>query len=294
MIKYIHRSMLKVTITLLLIASLISLAASPAAAHDDSDGKNKEIASEACAAKATEPVGEGEAARQVASEPASINVSYVLYSGAIKLKAEPEQQPVSVFRQVMMSNVSGPASIIAAAKPFVIPAVSTAPMTAGEKAQYWLTKSFKPPGPYAQSIFSGLYNELLDNNEGKEDTLDDLFADAMTRAARSFGFRITSGFFEKFAYASLFRQDPRYHRSGKTSAGAKLGYAVSRVFITQGDRGGDQFNISYLGGGLTAAFISNAWQREEKKGTGQAFRRWGTHIAMTALSNILREFIGGQ
>lgn len=294
MIKYIHRSTPKVTITLLLIASLISFAASPAAAHDDWDGKNKGSAHEDCASKSTEPVGEGEAARKVAAEPASIKVFYALYSGAIKLDAEPEYQPVAAFRQVVMSNVSGLKSVVATAKPVAMPAVSTAPMTPGEKAQYWLTKSFKPPGPYAQSIFTGLYNELLDNNEGKEDTVDDFFADAMTRAARSFAFRITSGFFEKFAYASLFRQDPRYHRSGKTSAGAKLGYAVSRVFITQGDRGGDQFNISYLGGGLTAAFIANSWQREEKRGAGQAFRRWGTHIGITMLSNILREFIGGQ
>ena len=135
---------------------------------------------------------------------------------------------------------------------------------------------------------------MLDNNEGKEDTLDDYFADAMTRAARSFGFGVTSKFFERFAYATILRQDPRYHRSGKKGAGAKIGYAVSRLFITRGDRGGTQPNISYLAGGLTAAFIANSWEREERQTTGKALRRWGTHMYLTAGANILREFLGGQ
>jgi hypothetical protein len=174
------------------------------------------------------------------------------------------------------------------------PAVSTAPMTAGEKFHFW-AKRFKSPGSYGAAIASGLWNELLDNDEGKKDTLGNYFADAATRAARSYAFGTTAGFFEKFAYASLFRQDPRYHRSDKRGAGAKISYAVSRVFITQGDRCGcDQFNISFLAGGLTAAGISNVWEREERQTVGKTFQRWGTHIGITAMTNILREFIGGQ
>ena len=76
----------------------------------------------------------------------------------------------------------------------------------------------------------------------------------MTRAARSYAFGTTASFFEKAFFASLFRQDPRYHRSGKTGAGAKIGYAVTRVFVTQGDRCGcQQFNASFLLGGAAAA-----------------------------------------
>jgi hypothetical protein len=167
-------------------------------------------------------------------------------------------------------------------------------MTAGEKFSLFLNKSFRPPGPYIQSIASGMFNEALDNNVGKKDTAGDFFADSMTRAARSFGNRIANNFFEKFAYATILKQDPRYHRSNKKGAGAKIGYAISRVFITQGDRSGDQPNISYLAGGLTGAAVSNYWQREENRTVSKTFSRWGTHIAIGMVSNILREFLGGQ
>ena len=167
-------------------------------------------------------------------------------------------------------------------------------MTSGEKFKLW-AKRFISPGSYASAAFSGLYNEALDNDEGKEDTVENYFADAATRAARSYAFGTTSGFFEKFAYASLFRQDPRYHRSDKRGLGGKIGYAVSRVFITQGDRCGcDQFNISFLAGGLTAAGIANVWEREERQTVGKTLSRWGTHTMIKALSNIIAEFIGGQ
>jgi hypothetical protein len=167
-------------------------------------------------------------------------------------------------------------------------------MTAGEKFMLFATKSFKPPGPYAQSAFTGVFNELLDKDDGRDSDTGDFFADAGTRAARSMAFRATANFFEKFAYPVIFKQDPRYHRSDKKSVGGKIGYAVSRLFVTQGDRSGDQFNISYLLGGATAAAISNVWEREERQTVGKSARRWGTHMGLTALTNILREFLGGQ
>lgn len=215
------------------------------------------------------------------AEGETLGVSYVLYSDAL---VPPPPPPVEV--------VSANAAPATPAAP--LPAVSTAPMTAGEKFMMFVTKSFKPPGPYANSLFSGTVNELLDNNDGRDSDTGDFFADVGTRAARSMAFRTTANFFEKFAYATLFKQDPRYHRSDKKSVGGKIGYAVSRIFVTQGDRSGDQFNVSYLLGGATAAAISNVWEREERQSVSRSFRRWGTHIGFTALSNILREFLGGQ
>lgn len=259
-------------VSLLLIASLFSFAAPPAAAFDNNDNKEE-----------SRPVEKKEAQPETSATPAprTLNISYSLYSNSIKLAPEPIAEPT----KTTTTTTSQPGA----------PAVSTAPMTAGEKFNYYLRRTILSPGAYAQSVASGMFNELLDNNEGKEDTLDDYFADSMTRAARSMAFKITAGFLEKFALPVIFKQDPRYHRSGSRSVGGKIGYAVSRLFITQGDRCGcDQFNISYLGGGLAASFIAKAWVREEQKSTSDAFRRWGVHMGITALSNILKEFIGGQ
>jgi len=167
-------------------------------------------------------------------------------------------------------------------------------MTAGEKFEYWF-RSRMSFGALGTAVFNGMLKELQDNDDFKKDTVENFFADSMTRAARSYAFGTTAGFYEKAVLASLFRQDPRYHRSGKTRAGAKLGYAISRVFVTQGDRCGcDQFNASFLLGGAGAAVTANLWERRERTGPMHTISRWYNHIAITALTNMVKEFVGGQ
>src|SRR5712692_4945358 len=116
------------------------------------------------------------------------------------------------------------------------PAVAANPLTPHEKFKYFARSSFMPPMPYALSIGSGLFSEATDNDHHRHMTAGDFLADSMTHAARSMAFRTTANFFEKFAYATAFKQDPRYFRSDKKGF-AKIGYTVSRVFITQSDSG---------------------------------------------------------
>jgi hypothetical protein len=309
MIEVLHRSTAKISITLLLIVSLASLAAPAATASETPENKSKAGASDTRPRRVTvaAPVATAAATATVAAGPESPTITYAPYKEAVKQRPEiilPADQPQleGILSRAADVNANAAYNVktVAVKRPSTIPlppgppAVSTAPLTAGEKFHIW-AKRFVSPGSYGAAIASGMWNELLDNDEGKEDTVSNYFADAATRAARSFAFGTTAGFFEKFAYASLFRQDPRYHRSDKRSAGGKIGYAVSRVFITQGDRCGcDQFNISFLAGGLTAAGISNVWEREERQTVGKTFSRWVTHIGITAMFNIVREFVGGQ
>jgi hypothetical protein len=168
-------------------------------------------------------------------------------------------------------------------------------MTAGEKFEYWFHSRFLSFGPFGSAVVNGMWKELQDNDDFKEDTVGNFFADSMTRAVRSYTFGTTAGFFEKAVFASLFRQDPRYHRSGKTSAGGKIGYAVTRVFVTQGDRCGcHQFNASFLLGGAAASGVANLWERRERTGPLHTLSRYYNHIAITALYNVVKEFVGGQ
>ncbi len=252
-------------VTMLFFISLLSIAA---AANTPADEKEKPAPS---SEKTTD-----RAADKGQAEP--VNISYLAFNDAMKVARAPESEPV-------------PAAPAPAPLP---PQGSTAPMSVGEKFSYFANSAFRPPGPYASALFNGLFKEALDNNEGKKDTFGDYLADSMTRAARSFASSATSKFLERFALASLFRQDPRYHKSYKDGTGARLGYAVSRIFVTRGDRGGSQFNASYLLGGAMTAAISNVWVRDEHRNTKDSFTRWGNHIAFTALSHILKEFLSGQ
>ena len=289
MLSLIRRSTARSFIAALLIACLFSLAAPIAAAadgpHDANKSAGREDSSSADAASAP-------------SEAKTPQVLYVAFEAATSAPVEPTPEPTTRPRSVakLVASVNG-----ATARPLPVPSpaqstvASTAPMTAGEKFEAWFHSRFLSPGAYGSAIFNGLWKELNDNDDFKKDTVGNYFADSMTRAARSYAFGTTAGFFEKALFASLFRQDPRYHRSGKTGAGGKIAYAVTRVFVTQGDRCGcHQVNASFLLGGAAAAGTATLWERRERTGPMHTVSRYYNHIAITALFNIVKEFVGGQ
>jgi hypothetical protein len=290
-----HRSNTRSLVVALLVAFLFSLAAPAAAAADGPFDKagSREASSSADTARVPIVENAGKA------EAKTLGVTFAAYEGAIALPTEPSlegaSRPRSVARLVASVNA-------ATARPLPLPqpsqsstVVSTAPMTPGEKFEAWFRSHFLSPGAYGKAIFSGMYREADDNDDFKEDTVSNFFADSMTRAARSFASSTTNGFYEKALFASLFRQDPRYHRSGLKGAGAKMKYAVTRVFVTQGDRCAcHQFNASFLLGGAAGAVTANLWERSERTGPMHTVRRYYNHIALTALFNVVREFVGGQ
>jgi hypothetical protein len=290
-----HRSNTRSLVAAVLIAFLFSLAAPAAAAADGPFDKAGSREASSSADNARIPIVEN-AGR---AEAKTLGVSYAAYEGALALPTEPSlegaSRPRSVARLVASVNE-------ATARPLPLPqpnqsstVISTAPMTAGEKFEAWFRSHFLSPGAYGKAIVTGMYREALDNDDFKEDTVSNFFADSMTRAARSFTSSTTNGFYEKALFASLFRQDPRYHRSGLKGAGAKMKYAVTRVFVTQGDRCAcHQFNASFLLGGAAGAVTANLWERSERTGPMHTVSRYYNHIALTALFNVVREFVGGQ
>jgi hypothetical protein len=247
----------------------------------------------------TEKIGGRESAPEPGSTNIEVKLPQVLYVAIDLSLAAPAPAPEPVTRPRRVSEVTA-VPTTAIPKPIPMPSpqapgvISTAPMTVGEKFGLWF-HSRASFGAVGAAIASGMWKELQDNDDFKKDTVGNYFADSMTRAARSYAFGTTSGFFEKGVFASLFRQDPRYHRSGKTGFGGKVGYAVTRVFVTQGDRCGcHQFNASFLLGGAAASGIANLWERSERTGPMHTVSRFYNHIAITALFNIVKEFVGGQ
>jgi hypothetical protein len=277
--KKVHCSALRLSLNLLIVLSAILLATSNAGAFDGPRTDNSRDVPRDTSAR---EIG----ARASLKIPVS-TVSYALYDGAINPEALPATRPRTVSTSAPNTPLPPPPAP---------PPVSTAPMSAGEKFELFARKSFLSPGTYALSILSGVEGEWTDDkNNHHHAHRGDFAADSMTRAARSFAFRANANFFEKFMFASLFKQDPRYHRSDRKGAGAKIAYAVSRVFVTQGDRNGkDEFNISFMAGGLAASGMANLWERDERQDLHHFATRFGAHVGLTALTNIFREFIGGQ
>jgi len=278
----------KLFIAPLLIACVLALTAPKAAAADlPSDTE-----------KSSDPEASTSNASTANSATAMPKVLYTAFNTPLIASTEPAPEPATRPRRVadvipaVTTNAVPPLPNPTPTPPYV---VSTAPMTPGEKFGAWFHSRFLSFGAYGSALFTGLFKELEDNDDFKEDTVGNYFADAMTRSARAYAMGTTASFYEKAVLASLFRQDPRYHRSGKQGAGAKFVYAVTRVFVTQGDRCAcNQPNYSYLLGGAAASVTANLWERSERTGPFHTVRRYYTHIAISALTNIVKEFVGGQ
>lgn len=288
-----HCSKTRSLVVVLLIACSFCIAAPAAAANDRPPDSEKAAGSGSTSS--AEALGSPEEEASTNAEATPLGISYPAYNGAVTASPEANaSRPRSVARLRQSVNA-------ATANPIPLPpqksagVISTAPMTAGEKFEAWFRSRFLSPGAYGNAVFNGMFRELQDNDDFKEDTVSNFFADSMTRAARSFTSSATNAFYEKALLPSLFRQDPRYHRSGKKTPGGKVLYAVTRVFITQGDRCGcHQFNASFLLGAAGGAVTANLWERSERTGPIHTVRRYYNHIGMTALMNVVREFVGGQ
>ncbi len=101
----------------------------------------------------------------------------------------------------------------------------------------------------------------------------------------------TDLFMGDFVMASLLRQDPRYHPSPHKGFGRRVGWAISRVFVTQSDKGTQQFNASHLFGMAAGAAASNGWHRDRDRGGKETGERFGYDLLNAAVANIFREFI---
>lgn len=100
----------------------------------------------------------------------------------------------------------------------------------------------------------------------------------------------TSHIVGDFALASLLHQDPRYHPSERGGFGKRFGWAISRVFVTQKDNGGDTFNSSRLFGIAAGAAAANGWHRDVNLGGPETAQRFGWEILGDAAANLVREF----
>ena len=110
------------------------------------------------------------------------------------------------------------------------------------------------------------------------------------RFLANFGENATDLMVGDFVIASIGHQDPRYHPSPRRGFGRRVGWAISRVFMTQSDAGAKQFNYSHLLGMASGAAVSNAWHRDIDRGAPETAQRFGWDLLSSALANLGREF----
>ncbi|HVF55924.1 MAG TPA: hypothetical protein VM934_07215 [Pyrinomonadaceae bacterium] len=168
------------------------------------------------------------------------------------------------------------------------------PLTAGEKVKHGFRSAFLRPEGYIFSALSATITQLREEDQPQKTTGDEV-ADALSRFARNSATRSTKSILGSGVYPALFKQDPRYFPSGKKGFGPRALYAISRVFVTRGDNGESQPNVSRLAGTLSAAALANIWERStpghDRIGVRPTFIRFGRSLAFDALQFVIfREF----
>jgi hypothetical protein len=166
------------------------------------------------------------------------------------------------------------------------------PLTSGEKMRRGFKAAFLTPQAYALPLVSAILTEAGEDDLPHKDT-EDRVADGLSRFAIKFGRRSTNNLLAG-VYSSAFRQDPRYERADGKGVGARIGHAVSRVFVTRGDSGRLQPNFTRFASQLSASALSNLWEQStpghDRIGTDATFRRFGNSFISGAINNVLREF----
>ena len=91
-------------------------------------------------------------------------------------------------------------------------------------------------------------------------------------------------------FPSILRTDPRYFQMGSGSFSHRFGYALSRLFVTRKDSGGNTFNFSEpLGNGI-AIGISNFYYPAADRSASSSLNGWGLQMAIDGFGNELKEF----
>lgn len=87
---------------------------------------------------------------------------------------------------------------------------------------------------------------------------------------------------------SLFHQDPRFYRLGQGPVKHRMGYAISRIFVTRTDSGSEQFNYSeILGSALAATY---GYHPAENHTALHLASGWGTQVGFYTFTIVMREF----
>ena len=109
------------------------------------------------------------------------------------------------------------------------------------------------------------------------------------RFITSYGDQAIGNMLTEGVYPVLLHEDPRYFRKGTGSTWRRLGYAVTRVVITERDGGGARFNASEWLGNATTVGIGNAYYPDSRTLGGNASRLF-TLVGIDAASMVLKEF----
>lgn len=112
---------------------------------------------------------------------------------------------------------------------------------------------------------------------------------------KRFGAYFADGTIENFMTGailpSVFRQDPRFYQSSEGGFAHRTGYAVSRIFVTRGDSGRSEFNVSeILGSAMAAAISTYSYHPRGDRTLSNTASVWGSQVGYDTVTLVVKEF----
>ncbi len=89
---------------------------------------------------------------------------------------------------------------------------------------------------------------------------------------------------------AVTREDSRYYTLGHGGFVKRVGYSLSRAFITKSDAGSETFNASEIVGAGAAAGISTLYYPSADKTLTKTYQRWITSIVIDGATFTFKEF----
>jgi hypothetical protein len=159
------------------------------------------------------------------------------------------------------------------------------PLTSKEKFHLFVSGTLDP-FPFAVYAIQAGIEQANDSHSG--------YGQGAAGYARRFGAALGDGtsarFFSTYAFPSLLHQDPRYFRKGEGGGWSRVGYSLSRGFVTRSDSGKPQPNWSNVLGKFAGAGLSNLYYPPEDRGASLTLSRVAISLSYQMLGNLAIEF----
>jgi hypothetical protein len=160
------------------------------------------------------------------------------------------------------------------------------PLTTGQKFKVVARSSFDP----AVFVWYG-FLAAVSQDENSEPGYGQGAAGYGKRYGAALADTTIESFLTGAVLPSLLRQDPRFFQSGEGGFGHRVAYAISRIFVTRTDSGGQQFNYSEIVGSAASAAISTySYHPSGDRTFTNTMSVWGSLVGYDTLTIVVKEF----
>ncbi len=155
-------------------------------------------------------------------------------------------------------------------------------------SKYKLTIAFKDSFAY-QLVATGAIYAAIYQGENSHPQFGQGTLGYIRRFSTSYADQVIGNMMTEGVMPIVFREDPRYFRKSHGSAGSRVMYAVSRIFVTKTDNGNPTFNFAEVVGNGIASGIGLSYYQDDRDFASYA-QNWATQLGTDAVSQILKEF----